>query len=372
ELDLLVALGVPLVNVLGFAAPEVAANYRRALDVARKLGDRQDLFGILDGLHGYYVIRDEIRTGFELAEQMQRIAEQSGDPTLLLEASHVLGCSHFRLGNHAEGIAHLERAIALYDSPESGDTLAFSGHDSKVCCLAHLAIALWMTGRPERALARSREAVALGERLGHPSSLLPAEVYLAWLHEFRAEPEAAREIAERAAARAREHGLAYWVVVAGFFLGEGSERSGGSSADDPFGRMHRLFARAVAAWRARERSEGLDAVDSALALAAEHGEGYLEAEFLRLRGELLLLADDPAARPLALAAFLAAEATARRQGAAMFELRALTSRAERRAWGEEWREAIPKLAALCRGLPDLRGSRELAKASAILDAESTG
>ncbi len=62
ELSLQVSLGVPLGATKGFAAPEVENVYLRARELCEQVGDTPELFPVLWGLWGFYVVRAEYKT----------------------------------------------------------------------------------------------------------------------------------------------------------------------------------------------------------------------------------------------------------------------------------------------------------------------
>ena len=95
ELLLQLALGPALIAVKGWAAPEVERAYTRARELCERLGDPPELFPALLGLWAVYYLRGELRTAYELAEQLLRRAQSAHDPALLLYAHHALGDTSF-------------------------------------------------------------------------------------------------------------------------------------------------------------------------------------------------------------------------------------------------------------------------------------
>ena len=115
------------------------------------------------------------------------------------------------MGDPVAAHTHLEQAIALYDLQQSR-TLAFSrGTDPGVVSLSRLAWTLWWLGYPDRALARSLEAIDLAQRLPHPYSLIFALQYNAHLHVYRREAAHAKERFEAVMSLMRENGFVqFW------------------------------------------------------------------------------------------------------------------------------------------------------------------
>ena len=74
-------LGVALVPLRGFAAPEVEHAYGRALELCESMGENAGLFDVLYGLWSVYCIRADYRKASELAQKLLPIAQQTQDPT---------------------------------------------------------------------------------------------------------------------------------------------------------------------------------------------------------------------------------------------------------------------------------------------------
>jgi class 3 adenylate cyclase len=66
ELDLSIALGIPLVLTKGYAALEVEITYTQAHELCRQLGDTPQLFPVLVGLRRFYFLRGELQAAHDL------------------------------------------------------------------------------------------------------------------------------------------------------------------------------------------------------------------------------------------------------------------------------------------------------------------
>ncbi|MBI4518551.1 MAG: AAA family ATPase [Deltaproteobacteria bacterium] len=234
-----------LIDTKGFAAPAVRDTFDRSLALCRRLRQAPELFQVLDGLHSYAVTAGDLQTGEQLARRMMRLAERRRDPSLLVEAHHVLGCVRWRRGDLAGGRRHLEAAIALY-TPEAGAIgLRYCGHDPKVCCLGNLGLVLWHSGYPDRALQAGEDARRWGHTVGHPYSAALGELLLSWLRALRAEFRLAREHAEAAQAIAGRYDLEAIELESAMFwglalAGLGEADTGARRAIEAFERYQRL------------------------------------------------------------------------------------------------------------------------------------
>ena len=347
ELDLQTTLGPALMVTRGFGAPEVLQAYARARELCQQVGETPQLFQVLRGLWFFYLMRMELQTARELGEHLLTLAQQVGDPALLLEAHYALGNTLNYLGELAAAQAHFAQGIALYDPQQHHAHAVRYGQDPGVACRYYAAVTLWLLGYPDQALQRSHEALTLARELAHPFSLACALFFATWVHQFRRERPLIQERAEAAIALGAEQGFAQFVAGATIFRGCAlAERYAEPGAEQ--GQVEEGMAQmqqGLAAWRATgaevlrpyglallakasaklgQREAGLTLLTEALALANDTGERRWEAELYRLKGELLLAcaAEHDAE---AETCFRQALDVARRQQAKSWELRAAMS-----------------------------------------------
>ncbi|SDC68317.1 Double zinc ribbon [Variovorax sp. CF079] len=355
ELALQITLGPAWMAAKGLAAPEVEATYTRALMLCRQLGETVHLFPALMGLRTFYMVRGELPTARELAEQLVTLAQKAQDPALLVHAHRALGTALFGLGELDPARAHLEQALALHDPARHPSPAYFFVFEPGVLGLAFVAMDLWLLGYPDQALARSQAMLARAQTLSHPPDSASALTFAAELHLFRREAQPARELTEAVLALATEHGFPFWLgwgtILSGWALveqgraAEGMERmQQGLSAYQATGaglwrtRFLALLAEAYA--RAGQAEAGLKTLAEALALVELTQERVYEAELYRLKGELMLLQpgrEGEEAGGEVEACFLQAITIARRQGARSLELRAVMALS--RLWRQQGKSA---------------------------------
>jgi predicted ATPase len=244
---------------------------------------------------------------------------------------------------------HLERALVLYD-PERHRSLAFLYvQDPRVAALSGLSWTLLALGYPEQARARSREALDAARGLAHLNTLAYALLFACFFEQYRWAGCEAQDRAEALIELSTEqdfpHFLAAATVIRGWALTQSGEvetglaqlrqglpawRATGAGLYEPYF----LGLQAEAHGRSGAVGEGLDLLAKALDRVEETGERWFEPELYRMMGELLLRL--PTADPTAAEArFAHAAATARQQGAKLWELRAATRLAE--LWREQGR-----------------------------------
>ena len=228
--------------------------------------------------------------------------------------------------------------MALYDQ-ERHRSLAFlyGGHDPGVCLHMHSALALWMLGYPRAALDRCRRGVTLARDLAHPHDIANALPFLGAVQQLCGEVEGVQEVAASTIELSSAHGLPQWLAI-GRMLSEWvqAERGHGvaqfqSVVNDyrsqgrlDFWESYFLTLLAAAFLKHGAIEDGLRTVMDALKGGEQTGSQIWNAEFHRLRGELLL-ARDPADATQAEAAFNRALVFGRSQNAKSWELRAALS-----------------------------------------------
>jgi len=307
------------------------------------------------------------------------LAERSGDPAFRAEADHFAGAVSFHLGKF-----RVARDL-LQKSAEAGE---YRGHyhsevygiNMSVFCRAYISHCEWHLGYPRRGLAIAGEAVALARQSSHAFSTALALNYLAMLHQFQRDSEAALEAATEARKICAEHRFDYygswaglvraWAIAEQGKLDEGFAAY--EAALDDFRRTnaglrrpHYLMMLATLHRKAGKATQALPLVDQAIAIAQASSESWCDAELHRERGELLLLLNGEQADSRADAEFKLALEIAVAQGARLPELRARIARARWHAIRGRPQLARNALAPLqawsheCLETPDLLDARML-------------
>jgi predicted ATPase len=383
ELPLLVTLGLQLQVVHGYAASEAERAYARARALCEQAPEAPALFLVLWGLWMYYEVGSRLGESQELAERLFALARNAQDPARLLQAHFALAVTSLSRGELAATREHAEQAVTLYDPRRHSSHTHLYGQDPGVASRAFGAVALWLLGYPDQAIARSREAVALGKDLGHPTTHALALYFATILRQYCRDAPAVREGAEGTTAIAIEHGLSLWratgLIMRGWALAEQGEWASGIAQmrQGLTGRVatgaetHRTYflgLLAEALGGAGQVKESLSVLAEALALGQGTGTAFHGAELHRLHGELLLRqeATESACRE-AEACFRRALTVARRQQAKSLELRVAMSLT--RLYRQEGRaaDARPLLAETYGWFREGFDTRDLQEAKALLE-----
>jgi predicted ATPase/DNA-binding winged helix-turn-helix (wHTH) protein len=303
ELPLHATLGVAFIATKGYASTEVEQAYARARELCRQVGETPQLFPILWGLWVMYFVRGKLHTAWELSEQLLRLARDTQDPALLLEAHVAGGLTAVCRGEFATALELLEQGSTLYSTEQHSAHAFVYGQDPGMVCLSWAAWALWFLGYPDRAQQKCRAALELARRLAYPYSLAYALGCAAVFHQFRRHAEAVSACARENIALSSEQGFTLWLAAGRILLGwaltaqghptEGivetynglkSWQSTGAGFLQSYG-----FALLPEAYqKTGQVDEGLAALTSALTLVEQSGEHLWEAELHRLTGELTL------------------------------------------------------------------------------------
>jgi predicted ATPase len=382
ELTLQLALGSALMVTKGYGAPEVERVYAQARRLCQQMGDTPQLFPALHGLWQFYILRAELQTAHELAEQLFGLAHRLQDPALLPEAYRALGEPLVWLGVFAPAHAHLEQGMAHGDSqPTHSHTLLPELHPG-VTCRVFAAFALWMLGYPDQARHSIHEALALAQALVSPINLAMARCFAALLHQFRREGHAARERAEATITLSTERGFPHFLALGRLYggwalvvQGQGEAgiaqiRQGLTDYEATGATLERPYSLALLAEAYRDAGQAAEALPilaEALHLVETRGDRWCEAELYRLKGDLLLALSAQHQPQQVEACFRQALAIARRQQAKSWELRAALSLSRLRQQQGKCDEARELLAPIYGWFTEGLDTADLQEAKALLE-----
>ena len=327
----------------GYTAPQAGQAFGRALSLSRQIGESRHRMPALLGLWRFHIVRAELDTARDLAEEMRPLGEGSSRPSRRMLVEYVLGTTLLFRGELEPAARHLGAAIDLYsklraDSRRALTASAFYlGQDPGVAALDYAGWANWCLGYPQHARALNRRAVALAEELGHPFSQAFACLLQAWQDQLGNDPEVAEASALAAIELSRD--FPYFLTLSTIFHGwararRGQAEEGLSQIDRALGalraagselfRPHMLALQAEVYGLLSRSEEGLELLAAAIENADRCGSGYWKPELHRLRGDLYLSLSRPN-RKSAESCFRQAAQLARDRAEKSLELRALIS-----------------------------------------------
>jgi tetratricopeptide (TPR) repeat protein len=341
--QLQIAYGQALIAAHSHGAPVTTAAFDRAGELASAIEDPSERARAYYGLWAGRHVRGESAEARALADAFLRDVERDPVSPEAGLAHRALGTTRWTEGNFADARRHLERALALSETPRDADLRSRFGLDPKVAAMMQLALVAWQTGE----VVRGRELAAAGLRLAIESRHVPTLVYgHGWTCFFEAaRGDGARVLpsATSLLALSAEHRLSLWQSFGTFFLDWGRWRIG--DRDAGLKRMREavtsfrnegltlyltfypvLLAEAEA--ETGEHEAAWTTLAEALDVAERTGQRWFSADAHRQRGRLIVARAGPemahahCAHPAAEAAFVHAIAIAREQEARVAEVRA--------------------------------------------------
>jgi predicted ATPase len=354
EIRLQVSLITPLIHVKGYAAAETKAAVERArvlIQQAEALGEPPEdpllLFSVLYGFWGANYVAfngDALR---EHATQFLSLADKQRTAAALLVAHRLMATTLLATGNIVESIAHYDQAITRYDAAEHRQLAGRFGQDAKVSTSCYRALAMWVLGYPEVALADVDDVLKHAREIGHAASLMFSLSITSQTYILCGNYVAANAQSDELIALAEQWNAVLWrawgLLNRGWVLaltgktpdavhtttsGVTDFRSTGATLNVPFylsclSRAYVELGQIDEAWRCI--GEATTAVETTK-------ERWCEAEIYRLGGEISLLSSEPDPTK-AEAYFERALEVARAQQAKSWELRAAMSLA--RLWRDQ-------------------------------------
>ena len=334
ELDLQIGLGQAIIATQGYAAPAVSQAFARARELCERLGCAHKLLPILYGQWAYYSVADLIQA-HKLAAEIQHFSEVQDNAVVRVMSCRASGLTHLMIGDLAVARTYLEQGLSLYDTrQQSLYASIYATTDPLIFFHSYLSLALVCCGHLDWARSHADLALAYARSLSHAHSLGFA-LHWTWVAYrcARLEPAALLSQADELITLSDERSFVTWRALGLAFRGWCLTALGQPDQGIPL----------ISAGLVEVRASGTSFVPHVLTLCADahrmagqpHGalanvaeaeqfaettqSKWLQAETLRLRGDLMLIVGDSAE---AEASFLGAISLAQRQGAKLFELRA--------------------------------------------------
>ncbi|MBV8810237.1 MAG: AAA family ATPase, partial [Acidobacteriaceae bacterium] len=301
ELDLLLRLGPALVTTEGYSATEVGETYERALELSRRL-DNRNIFVILSGVWVFHTVRGDLERARQVGLELLMIAEREPTPGLLLAGNFLVGSTLFHLGELQASLAHLTEAIRHHSGTGESVLAFFAGPDIWFFCKSYLAHVAWHREQENHGEDQVAEAIAEARRTRHPFSEAIALDYAVMWHVFRGESRMAFERGREAVELCSRHGFTYYLAMANILTGwaraaEGDVAGGLTQLREGLEGMRRLGAElrlpyyfallAETLGRAGLDGEALASVSTGFAFASKNGEKWATAALHCAQGNLL-------------------------------------------------------------------------------------
>ncbi|CAG9177110.1 BTAD domain-containing putative transcriptional regulator [Cupriavidus pinatubonensis] len=303
SLALQLDLAPPIRIARGWAAPELDAPLRRAVELSRLVGDSNQQARAQVSLSFFLAVRAELAQARSLSEEVLAGMGRPGSGTYSVMAWTSIMGSLVQQGDWLAAEPAYQRAHAAYDEGQHAEHASLMGGNFGVLAAAWSAHALWFRGLADQALQRGHEALEIANRVAHPFSRALALSYLATQHALRGEHGLTLGYARQAREIAEQYHVGYYLAWADMLLvWANAKQSPGADAVVTMRAALDGFRATGARLRlplylgmlaeclgdVGETESALAALDQAFECASRTGEHWLDAELYRLRGELLL------------------------------------------------------------------------------------
>jgi len=179
KIRLQAALITPLVHVKGWSAPETKAAIEQArlqVEQAEALGEPPEdpllLFSVLYGVFIANVSAFDGDIARDVTSHILELAERQASSYPRVMGHNFVGFSSMLSGEFADGRAHFDQAIALYDPTSHRQLATRFGEDQQVPSLIFRSWALWLLGYPEAALRDTDGALKNARETGQAATLM--------------------------------------------------------------------------------------------------------------------------------------------------------------------------------------------------------
>lgn len=297
ELKVRLSMGPPIVATRGWFGEGVLENYERALALAG--GDAEHSEAAI-ARYGMATIT-ELRGQYGKTEELLTPLVAEDQDELQLEVRELMACSTFHQGAFVESLGSAESALARWNEGDYSVFMSRLAEHPAAACNSWASLASWYLGDSDESLVLADRAIEQGER--NLYALSTAQIQRAYLHQFRNEPEACGEWAQRAMDVALDQGFAGSVMQAKIMMGwveavTGHPESGALKLADGLQRYQGFGARlkvpyfmglrADASIEGERHDDALEQIRLALTDMAETTRSFFyEPELHRLRARAL-------------------------------------------------------------------------------------
>jgi predicted ATPase len=174
ELQIRLPLASAYFGSLGWAAIEVPRTLEPARDLARSLGESEQLACILYYMWLYHAMRCEYEMADAATRELYSSAESTGDSKSLILAQMMDSCTCCWKGDFVGSCRVNAELVATYETRANDDLdlVQITNNDPKCFTQTWAAVSCWVLGYPDEALRIAQDQLGRARQLGHILILL--------------------------------------------------------------------------------------------------------------------------------------------------------------------------------------------------------
>jgi class 3 adenylate cyclase/predicted ATPase len=382
EAGLLLDRGVAMGTLKGPSSAEHGQIAAEALRVSAPLGDDALHFRARWADWRFHSVSGRLSEASERGDILVAMANRIGADDLRLQAHHARWTTAFARGQVTIGRDDIEHGLALYNFERHREHWSMYGaHDPGVCARANGACTLWQAGLAERAGDLAKQAIRLGNELGHPFSLATAHMLGGFSAIMVGDVATANTNAQATVAVAAEANMAWPAGIGHFMAGwavaqQGQPGRGTDQMEASFRKLQetnrRLYLTFLGTLLANAKlgmgrtEDALNFLEELQLLSVETHQQLFLPDLHRLRAEALQRLDPKS--PRIEAEYRIALQLAREQGALALELRAARGLANLLATNGRTSEGAALLRPVFNRFTEGFATPDLRAVKALLDA----
>ena len=379
EVDLRLALAVPLTRLHGYGSVDVEAYALRAKQLCDELNGHPGQFAAYRLMWNSSLMRQPLPRAVALARELMDFAREGRDNAQLAIAHYALAYSLYASGEFLEADALFTEGARLADSVSDAKFSVYGEHPGMLCRMYGGRTRCFI-GFPKQGVLLLDTAVAHARARHEPQNMAWVLLASAIVRHILRDALEAEKYSREGVELAREHRLAQWLALGQAYLGKalcsnGDPHAGISLQEEGIrsllasGSLHattplRMYL-AESLIGIGKLAKARVQLEASRSHRSSYGEANFAAELERVEAELLRAEGAPG-QTVALQ-LTKAISTARSQGARLFELRSATDLA--RLWRDEGRraEAYALLAPIYGWFTEGFAMPDLREAKALLD-----
>lgn len=169
ECQLQVRLGQALLEHLGYQATATMAAFERARELAEQVGEPSLLVPSMYGLWANRYVSG--MPAPELAARFDELTASGGDSSSRCVALRILALERFHEGHYQPSLLLLEEALSIYDPVAHREFGLRYGHDPRTGAMNYKAWNLWYLGFQDQARATAEQSLSWAREVGHQNTI---------------------------------------------------------------------------------------------------------------------------------------------------------------------------------------------------------